>query len=337
MNRAELVKTLELVQPALATNNMVPIFQCFTFNNGTVSAYDDAIAIIGPTECEEVCGIHGKTLLGLLSNSRAEEVTLSLDKTTATLKMGKSTSKLPYDPRENYIFEEPEPVRWPYKLDLSASFFEALELCLETVSKDTTQDALRGVTIENGEMYSCDGDAVTRIELSAGVETRILLPTAFCDAITKLWSALTMTHGQLRFDNEWVYADFQDWSVYGRLLEIKDPIDFENAIKQSIKKKIPTQLIPDGFDDALARAMVMTETQSQKTTVTLEKNKMRLFTETHMGEISDTLLFAGNREAEVSVNASHLQRAIKHCDKVAFHENGTLFEKENVMIFVSNM
>src|SRR5882762_6009979 len=86
MNRAELVKTLELVKPALAVTNMIPIFQCFTFTGGFVSACNDTVAIFGPADTKESFGIHGNTLLGLLSNSQAETLSLSLERDTAILK-----------------------------------------------------------------------------------------------------------------------------------------------------------------------------------------------------------------------------------------------------------
>src|ERR1700675_1985783 len=106
MNRKYLVDTLELIKPALSKDNTVPVFQCFTFQDGLITAYDDTVAIIGPTNCEDEFGVHGNTLLGLLSSSSVEEVDLSLDKNDLVIKMGKSTSRLPYIPGSDFIFTE---------------------------------------------------------------------------------------------------------------------------------------------------------------------------------------------------------------------------------------
>ena len=92
MNRAELVKTLELVKPALATNNMVPIFQCFVFGMGMVEAYDDTIGIRGPCDIESEFAIHGNTLLGLLSNGKTEEASIEINGNAAILTMGKTVT-----------------------------------------------------------------------------------------------------------------------------------------------------------------------------------------------------------------------------------------------------
>ena len=338
MKRAELVKTLELVRPALAATNMIPIFQCFTFNNGKVSAYNDSIAIVGPSEIEQPCGIHGNTLLGLVSNSSAEEFELSLDRSTATIKLGKTVSKLPFDPPENFIFNEPED-EWSSSLTFTVGVFEALKLCLETTSNDATQDALRGITIQGSRLYSCDGDTLTRTELNKGLgKKRYLMSTEFCSAIIKLWSTMDMVKGVLSFNDEWAKFGTDEWAIFGRILEIKEPIDFEALIKKSESSPVKPIAVPEGLSEALSRARVLADPESQKTTITITKNKMVLVTDTHMGEIRDELPFKGHPDIVVDVNAQHLQKAIKTCDEVAFHENSAVLVKApDVLMVVSNM
>jgi DNA polymerase III sliding clamp (beta) subunit (PCNA family) len=338
MNRAELVKTLELVKPALATTNMVPIFQSFIFNNGTVAAYDDNIAIVGPTEFEEICGLNGNVLVGLLSNSGAEEIDIQLDDGVAHIKLGKTVSKLPFAPYEDSIFREPDD-KWAFKIPFTESLFDALTLCLETVSVDATQAALMGITVQGDKMYSCNSDALTRIQLKHGTgKNRVLMSTPFCSAVIKLWSTLKITKGSLNFSDDWVYANFEDWSVYGRILEVSDPIDFEALIKKTIKAKTPVQAVPEAFAGALSRARVLSDPESCKTVIEVSKGKLKLHTETHMGEIRDEMLLKGHPDVDANVNASHLQKAIEHCDQIAFHDNCTVLEKApDVLQVVSNM
>ncbi len=336
MKRSELVRTLELIKPALATNNVVPVFQCFVFHTGSVEAYDDTIAICGPCEVEEECAIHGNTLLGLLSNSKADEVSLEFKGDIAVLTMGKSVSKLPFQPKENFIFEEPD-IKWPVKIPFTESFVGALKLALETVSSDTTQLALLGVSVVGNFLYSCNGDAVTRAAIKQGSKDRVLLSTPFCQAVLRLWSALEITKGILCISDEWVMANFVDWCVYGRVLEIPDPIDFDNEIKKTVRVKTPVQDLPPGFRDGLSRACVLAEPENQKTHVTVEKGKLRLLTETHMGEVKDEFPFKGHPEITANVNASYMLQAIEHCSQMAIHDNCTIFEAPDVLILVSNM
>lgn len=337
MNRSELVRTLELIKPALATTNMVPVFQSFIFDQGTVAAYNDSIAIVGPSEFEVPCGIHGLTLLGLLSNSSVEEFDVKFDKEIITLKLGKTVSKLPFNPEENFIFKEPTD-KWAAKVPINTQFIEALTMCLETVSVDTTQTALLGITLQGDKIYSCDSDSLTRVKLKQGAKGRVLMSTQFCLAVAKLWSTLDMVKGTLSISDDWLYADFDVWAVYGRILEVSDPIDFEALIKKTIKAQTPTQALPDGLSEALSRARVLADPESQKTFLSIEKGKMNLHTETYMGEISDTLTFKEHPDVDANVNASHLQRAIQYCDQIAVHDNCVVLEKApDVLLLMSNM
>jgi len=338
MNRAELVKTLELVKPALAVDRTVPIFQCFNFTEGAVSAHNGTIAIIGPSEFEWSCGIHGATLLGLLSNSQVEDMEINLEQDTATIKLGKTISKLPFQSEEDFIFEVPED-DWHFKVPFTESFANALSMCLETVSSDETQVALQGVTLNGDKLFSCNGDTITRVQLKAGIKSRVLMPTPFCSAVLKLWSVLSMTKGSIQFNDKWIFASMGEWAVYSTILEVKEPIDFDDLIKRTVKAKIAVQDVPDALVEALSRARVLSDPESQKTTASVVKGKLSLHTETHMGEIKDSMLLKGHPDVEASINAGHLQRALGYCGKIAIHDNCIMLENDDIgaLLLVSNM
>ncbi len=337
MNRADLVKVLELVKPALDTKNLVPIFGCFTFTPGSVTAYNDTIAITGPCDLEETCAIHGNTLLGMLSNSSAHDVEFELDDNNVILTADKSVSKLPFEGEDAFIFEEPKG-KWELKIPYTESFDAALKLCLETVSTDETQAALHGVYFEANRLYSCNGDTITRVAVKEKANTRYLMPTAFGEAVSRLWGSLGVTKGTLHFNQEWMLAAFEDWAVYGRVLVVDKPIDFEALIKRTVKTKTPTQDVPEGFAEALSRARVIADPESAKTEITVAKNRLKLLTKTHMGEIRDDLVLKGHPDIVANVNAAYIHKALSRCDKIAFHDDCVVLEKGNdVLLLVSNM
>lgn len=337
MNREYLVTTLDLVKLALSSSPQIPIFQCFTFSGGTVSAYNDSIAIVGPAEFEGDAGIHGLTMLGLVTHSIASEVELKLDKQTAHLTLGKTVSKLPFMPIENFIFTVPK-VKWAAKIPFTISLAKALDLCLETVATDTTQLALGGVTAVGDKLYSCDSDALTRIGLDTAIKGRYLMSTQFCTAVLKLWGALELTKGELRFNDEWIMADFGDWSVYGRVLEIETPIDFEKLINENLATEPVLCKPPAGMSDALSRARVLSDPESAKTVATVSKGKITFLTETHMGEVRDILPLPSHPEVVAHVNAGHLQRALRHGEEFEIRDNCVVFENsDGVFQLVSNM
>lgn len=336
MKRKELVQTLELIKPALSKLDVIPMLQNFCFADKTVFASDDTLAIVGPTECEDEFAVHGASLYGLLSSSSAEEVNLKLDGSTAIFKCGKSNSKLPFSPREDFIFSEPSD-KWD-SVKVTISLIEGIKVCLETVSSDLTQRAFNGITIDRDTLYSSNGDALTRIKLKQAIKSRYLMPTAFCQAMVRTWEALGLAVGTLNFSDKWCYADFDDWRIYGQMLEVDAPPDFDGVIKKSTKGKITTQELPSGFEEALARARVLADPESQKTQLSVEGGKMSLLTETHMGEVHDALVMKGHPDVQANINASYIASAIKVCDRVSFNDRCAVLQKGNdVLMLVSNM
>lgn len=337
MDRVGLVKTLELLKPALDSKNLVPIFSCFMFKHGSVTANNDVIAITAPSELEAECAIHGLTLLGILSSSSSDDVSIELNGQNAIVTLGKSISKLPFEGSDAFIFDEPTE-KFQVKIAYTEGLNQAILECLETVSVDETQKKLHGVTIDGSRLFSCNGDTITRVVIKDKSPTRCLMPTAFCEAVTKLWSSLSMVKGTLQFNEEWVFANFEDWAVYGRLLAIDDPIDFDDLIKRTVKSKIAAQPAPDGLVEALSRARVLADPESQQTELTISKGKLNLLTRTHMGEVRDTLSFKGHPDITANVNAAYLHKALQRCDKIAVYDNCVVLEKDSdVLLVVSNL
>src|SRR4029077_13850561 len=119
MNRSELVSTLELVAPALSDTNMVPVYTCFAFCRSVLSAYNDSLGIVTQVDMDGVkpFAVSGMTLLGLLMNSHAEEVTFQVNDENVIVKAGKSVAKLPYFTEKEFLFEEPKE-KWSASLTI---------------------------------------------------------------------------------------------------------------------------------------------------------------------------------------------------------------------------
>jgi len=108
MERKELVALLEMLKPALSDTNLVDVFTCYAFNQKTVRAYSGSIGIVASCGVgDHPFAVEGKTLLGLLQNSSAEEVEIAA-KDELVIKAGRSVFKMPYFNEGEFIFEEPE-------------------------------------------------------------------------------------------------------------------------------------------------------------------------------------------------------------------------------------
>jgi len=336
MNRNELVSTLELVKLALAKDNLIPICQCFVFQNGKVSAYDNSIAIVGPANFDRAFGVHGNTALGLISGASSEEVDAKFEENSVTFKLGKTTVDLPTSSEDDFLFTEPDTEFT--KIPLTVGLCEAIKLCLKTVSSDETQQALKGIHIQGDKMYSSDSDMLTQVQLKKPIKQMLMLPTAFCNAVVKIWDDRGMAKGTLGFNDEWLCAEFEDWAVYGRVPELNQQLDFAALVQKKLKGTPDRLPVPEGFADALARARVLADPESKQTAIKIAKGKMHLVTSTHMGTVNDVLTFKDHPDVEANVTASHLQQAVAVCDTIAFHTDHVVLEKSpDVLMLVSNL
>lgn len=343
MNRKALLDTLDMVRPALASENLVPIFTNFCFTNKTVFAYKDNLGIVAPCDVDETFAVVGKTFIELLSAASGNDVELELNKENLLITVGKSKMKMPYHGKDEFIFEEPEDEQWEIMLDIDPHMLKALELCLVTSSTDSTMPAFMGVTVKGGKgvnLYSCDGDALSRHKLSdkATPDVQLTLPNEFCDAVIKIAEKSGNRHGQLYINGEWAVAEMgNNFKVVGRISENPDPLNFENQIKKAVKAEPTFVDIPEGLQPALTRARVVADPEGKPTTLTMEGGTLKVDTETHLGNVSDKIKVKGHPDVTANIFARLVQRALNVCTEFSLHENCTLYRKgEDFLLVVAN-
>jgi DNA polymerase III sliding clamp (beta) subunit (PCNA family) len=346
MNRQELVTTLEIIAPALAADESVPMFTCFCFSGKTVFGYNDRLGIVAPCKTTEAFAVNGKVLLGLLKNSHSDDVDFLIeDKHDITVKAGKSRFHLPFMPAEDFLFKAPTG-KVSLEVPVDDTLLPGLEACLLTSSKDLTQEALLGVTLKPGPsktmaFYSCDGDAVTRFLLKAkAVDLEALLPNEFCEAFVRTVAETKADFVFLKIiGDEWAWVHTNTGiDIYGRLLKPDNPLDHEELITKTIKDKITFNSVPKALDQALSRARIVADPESAKTELEVSGGKLLLHTSTHMGVVNDSMTWREHPEVKADVSAMLVQRAIGLCDEMAVLERCTAYRKgQNLFIVASNM
>jgi DNA polymerase III sliding clamp (beta) subunit (PCNA family) len=338
MLRSNLVQTLEFVGRALASNDLVPVWQCFCFNGEEVIAYNDSLGIVAPCKTSGTFALNGKTLLGLLSASRGEKVEFIVGRTNEiTIKTGKSVFKLPYHPISEFLFEEPKvrgDVSVPWT-ELTAKKFEA---CLSTSSRDLTQEGLMGVCVDKGVLYGCDSDALTRCEwLGKGDNFGpATMPNSFCETLLKVLDC--NSEDFLRVSKDWSWARIGNYNIYGRMIANPQQLDHEQLIKDTVKGKLTYAPLPKGLEHALSRARVLADAETAKTVLTVEGGELTLLTATHMGVVKDNLPLPKHPDVEADVSAAIIQRSISLCQEMAITENCVCFRGEGgLFILTSNI
>lgn len=345
MNRVELLTTLELVGQALAKNDLVPILQNFMFDGANVMAYRDDLGMTAPCPTKGAFAVSGDTLTGWLQNNQSEDAEFSLDEQNVSVKAGRSTLKLPYHPKEEFLFEEPKLLaKVGIKTSITEEFVKGLEACLLTSSKNLAEGALLGVVLNKGALYSCDGDAMTRFRIKGLECPRMMMPNLFCEVLIKTIAAIGLgTNGKsvLCFDEEWACAHLLEkgLKLWGRLLPAKDdPLDHEKLIKDTVQGEPVFVPIPEGLNEALSRARVVADPESARTVFTVEAGRLKLLTEAKLGVVRDSLKFADYEEVEADVSAEVIQRTIPFCTEMAVLGNCTIYRNGKTLYqLVSNM
>jgi DNA polymerase III sliding clamp (beta) subunit (PCNA family) len=339
MDRQELVKKLGLVSLALADNDLIPILKCFAFTGEDVIACNDTLGVTTPCPTEEAFCVHGKTLKELLENSHAETVVFKIEGDDLVVRTGKSTFKLPWFPIEDFLWLVPvdlEPI-----MELNEDLLIGLGQCLSTVSKDYTQLKMMGVRLHQGTLYSSDGDAFTRYVTDTKVAAKVdrLLPNDFCASLIKITEQSEASSGEISINDEWAAVELDsEFSIYGRLLEIDNPLDHEALIKRTLKAKPQFTKVPEGLDHALSRARVVADPESAKTVFTIKGGRLGLLTTASMGIIKDNLPFNGHSDVQANVSAARIQRCISLCDEMSVAENCCTFRSgSKLFILASNL
>jgi DNA polymerase III sliding clamp (beta) subunit (PCNA family) len=343
VNREELVNKLGIVGKALAGNNMIPVFTNFVFTEDSVSAYDGTVAIVGPCKVTDSFAVHGTTLLGLLSNSLGEVAELKLKEGTLTVKVGRSTFKLPTMDKDQFLFEAPTG-KWDERILINDEFAMGLQGCLSTVSKDQSMMALTAVrlTLDSTDpvLYSCDGDAITKYwitdgSLSTGAD--YLLPGYFCEQLVRVMKDTKAEKGTLFITSEWAKAEFDSgYTVYGRMVEGNNPLNHEELLNETMKEVPEYVEIPAELDAALTRARILADKTSAPTKLEVKGNKLTLTTNTPSGDAVDTLNYVGSG-VTAHVNPGHIQRALGNCREICIMDNCVVFSKDKLIQLISNM
>jgi len=338
MRRKALVTMLELIKPALADQDLVPVYQNFVFTGDTLYATDDHLGIVAKcTSGVAPFACHGDTMLGLLRNCRTEEVEIEFDdqQHEVVFIAGRSKMRLPYLPESEFLFKEPSDESWDVVLDLDDSLIEAMEICLTTTSKDSSQQALMGITLDTGDgisFYSCDSDSLTHYLIDGANYNdphSFVMPNSFCESVLRICKSDKSMNGRLHASDEWVLAELEkDYKVYGRVIKPEDPVDHAMWVEKTTRDEIPWMKVPKGLEHALSRARVVAEPKSQPTEISIKEGRMRLYTNTDMGEVRDLVNLQGDHpDVEIKVNAALMARSIDVCSEMAVLEGFTVYRK----------
>lgn len=346
MNRLELVEKLERVAPALSNNNLVPVLTHFWFGDAGLLAYNDQIAISTKLNTSFRGAIPGSSLMSLLSASRAKEVEfLEAAEGQLVLKAASSKIKLPYLPeKDTKIFEMPESDTAKALPVEMTKFLEAIDSCTRSLKEDTSMPDSLGITLEFSsqqvDLFATNDATISyaRVELKQPTKLkRIVLSGNFCRQVIALSKLEGKKHIEIHDD----YSLFQcgENILFGRLVDVQRPLDFESVIKNAYPKEKQKQLvnIPTKLQLMLDRAVIITEskTERSKTAIVVNQGIAKFFSQSERGEVRDSVQLEEHPDVEVSVDPRLFKAGYGFYDRMLITEQCLIMAKGTSLYLVS--
>lgn len=347
IGREALSRAATLVRPALASKEYVPALTHVLFAGGRASAYNDVAAISVAMEGADAIGrcVPGEKLIGALGSFGGADVVAQDDKDGAlVLKSGRSRVKLPTLPKSDFPLELPSNGQG-HEVKLAREVVRAVERCLVSVGTDAAHPAQSGVTLESGEdgravLYSTDNYSISRCATAAPIklpaDAPVILPKFFCEQLVSLARAFPDEDLFLVLFDGALLVDFGDRAtLFTRTPVDVEPLDFPRIVGKHVKLSAlrDAPKIPDAFDGALQRALLVTSGEASKTTkVTLRGRSMLLVSGAGAAEAEDEISYDQPHrgpEGSFYVDPQLLARGAKHCALMMFTDRVTAMADES--------
>lgn len=346
-NRAALIKLVNLIKPALSATPYIPALTHICFDGKYATAYNDITAIRAKAPFDVKVCLPGLLFASVLSSFSGEDVMLQeIDGNTMLVSSGRSKLKMPLLPVSAFPLEMPNTADG-VEIELSHDVIKGIERCLFSVGSDTGHPEQMGVTLDveddgSAVLYSTDNYTISRyltkdkIKLPGG--TPIILPTFFCHQVIAMsktyggaaWLTVLPSSLLMDFGNE-----DDNGIVFTKMVVDLEAMDFKRIFDRDVgdvaKLKKSMQSIPDTWDAALGRAMLVLNQEVVKTTkVTPEgSGKAKLSTSTQVGDAEDKINLNVDTDDAVLIDPALVMRGSKACTSVRITPKMTVLTNDD--------
>ncbi len=333
-NRDALLKLVTLLRPALSTQSFIPALTHIRFSAGHATAFNDVTAIKAKAPFDLECCLPGELFIKALSSFNADQVALTaLEAGTLLLTAGRSKLKVPVLPIKDFPLKEPGAATDVVAFD--NDMLEGVRKCLFSVGADPTHPAQMGVTLDSEDgkavFYSSDNFTISRYQTKSKVTlpagAPIILPTFFCEQMLALAKVYPDDDVDLELFASALRCTFgKKASLLTKTVADLEPLDFQKILNKHLKiGDVKKQLgrIPDTFDAAWNRALLVLSGEADKATKVAEDNDgFSLYSKSALGEADDTMPLEQHVKfpSDFYVDPQLVVRAAKVCGSLAFYE-----------------
>jgi DNA polymerase III sliding clamp (beta) subunit (PCNA family) len=317
MNRIELQRILRSVEPALSGKEFVPIFTCFCFDAeaGTVTAYDDAVAMVAPCAGLGLTGgVRGKLLQQFLNASSAVDAEFAVDGQQLTVKCGRARLATSILSPDDFLFQVPE--AGGIRLDVTPELVKALACAAVSVGRDPAHPWTLGVTLtfqNDGVMLrSTDNLSATQVFAPTAVKAKavgntIVLPPRFVELITGRTPPATLV-----VSSKFAAAQWDAVTLYTKLVSEHSVENYQQIFVRAEDPALTRVAWPKGLPGSLERAGVVLDTEKDKrVNLTVADGVLTVHAKGGHGEVTERHKLPGHADVAAAVTLPFLTRALK--------------------------
>ena len=341
MKRTELLQTLKLAVPALLPESelVLPVLKSFRFTGGTVSAFNDVIAVNLETGLDVEAIIPGRKLATFLSSCKTKEVKFSkTNKGNVIARCGSSKLTLAADAHEDWPFEFPD-IEEALAYDLNEGFFKALELCSSQTPDTGGASWVGGITFVFAKEMTLYGLGKGRSTISQhkvhdlapgpAKTEKMIVPSSFC----KTAVAIAKVHGyeaELHVVKEGLVITWDEGrqNIFGKEIPKGGPdiIGRFNDILSDVHNPIE---ITDPMRDAFKRAAAL----GKEGTCEVQDTEAGLQIKARAGGdavLNETVkLDKDTVSIDVLVAADLISKRMPQCAVISFTDSATILQSES--------
>lgn len=328
ITKDKLKNALSTLKPGLSKKDGIGESNCFVFNNGYISTFNNELWFNYPMpEIQESFIIGSDEIMQLLDKTKVDTVTLNVTEKLLVLQAGKSKAgfntiaiEVPVDVSffENKVWEK-----------LPTDFQTAIKFAAMSASNDLINPIVQCVSVKSdGTIVGTNNFRLSFWDLGTTIPIKDTLIPA--DSILKI---LTINPTSFISDDEWIHFK-NDEGVIASCRVLYDNFPNVTPVLNKIKGG-HSILFPDGINNALDKAIIFIEDDKQAQTVSISYKSNYLSIDSE----SDSKGFYKERilmDADVSdfnflIDPSFLKDILKRSKKCLLHteQNIISFQDEN--------
>lgn len=351
INRKLLLDMLNLIKPAVSTQDFIPILSYFKIEQGRIMAFNDIHAII--IDCKENdigldaeinCCVPAELLIKTLSTMSSDQISFTMSDKDGKLIVangdGKKASKvkIPFLPADSFPFSfekyvEKPAVSMENEVQLDRETIEGMQQCLIAVGKNAAHPEHMGVTLDphfsddEAALYSTDNVSISRFTFASSakmraVEKPLVLPAEFCKQISVMLKSKSIKYNDgtvwIEIYPNYFLAMVGLVTLFSRRIDDAKITKFSETVSRYWKEGSQLFDIPADFSDAIERAAMLAGHEG--TFMKIMDGELSMETHSERGDANETMNYTG-KSSEFWINPSLVKRMLPLAKRTALMHN----------------